>query len=123
MFQNLRNLKKLRLDKNRIETITSVRFGEMSRLEELFICKFVLFFAIVPLIAFFIDDNQIGALTQENFKNLRSLKRLNLSINEIEIVATNTFEDLTSLEELSLGKFNDYLFISIIDSISSLNWW
>lgn len=38
------------------------------------------------------------------FENMKNLKKLYLNINRIESIPDNTFQDLTSLEELNLGK-------------------
>lgn len=47
----------------------------------------------------------IKAIFKENFKNLKVLKELTLDNNEIFSVNSNTFEDLESLETLSLREF------------------
>jgi Leucine-rich repeat (LRR) protein len=43
-------------------------------------------------------------VTKENFKDLRSLTHLVLKNNRIEAIADSTFEDLTNLKILFLGK-------------------
>lgn len=42
------------------------------------------------------------------FKSLKNLKGLNLSKNQIKTIPFNAFEDLTSLEELTLGKWKRF---------------
>lgn len=49
-----------------------------------------------------------------NFKNLNKLKTLALHYNQIEKIGTETFSDLTSLEELNLSKENYFLLIFLI---------
>lgn len=46
----------------------------------------------------------IEEISKVNFKDLRKLRKLYLDNNAIRKVASDTFEDLTSLEYLSLGK-------------------
>jgi Leucine-rich repeat (LRR) protein len=43
-------------------------------------------------------------VTKENFKDLKSLTHLVLKNNRIEAIADSTFEDLTNLKILFLGK-------------------
>lgn len=51
------------------------------------------------LIAF---ECSLTTISKENFRNLKSLRRLDLDNNNIEKIYKNTFEDLTSLELLDL---------------------
>lgn len=46
----------------------------------------------------------LKSISKENFRGLRELQLLLLYQNEIESFAADTFEDLTSLEELDLGE-------------------
>lgn len=48
----------------------------------------------------------IKEISKENFVNLTMLKTLDLSHNQIEKITTDTFEDLSDLVELLLGKEN-----------------
>lgn len=54
-------------------------------------------------------DCHVLAISNKNFKNLESLKELHLSNNYIEIIFSNTFEDLYSLEVVFLGKIISFL--------------
>ena len=47
----------------------------------------------------------IKALRRENFKNLHKLKYLWLTQNSLEMIPSNTFDDLVALETLHLRKF------------------
>lgn len=47
--------------------------------------------------------NGIKNLSKDHFKNLQKLMLLNLRNNEIETIIEDTFDDLISLETLSLG--------------------
>lgn len=47
----------------------------------------------------------IKVVKKENFKNLNTIVAIYLSDNQIETVSSDTFEDLTSLEMISLSKF------------------
>lgn len=57
------------------------------------------------------SDCSIKQISIENFRGLILLKQLWLRGNEIEIVASNTFESLKNLEHLSLGKLQHYSLI------------
>lgn len=46
----------------------------------------------------------IKLISNQNFRGLNFLKQLWLRGNEIEILTSDTFESLKSLEQLSLGK-------------------
>lgn len=48
----------------------------------------------------------LAAVYKSNFHNLRELIRLDLDENQIEEIASNTFEDLNSLQFLWLSKKN-----------------
>lgn len=46
----------------------------------------------------------IKAISRENFKNLKVLRGLWLRNNQIETIPSNTFEDLTSIDDIDLRK-------------------
>lgn len=48
-------------------------------------------------------DCSLTSLSMEPFRNLRTLKMLNLNKNRIENIAINSFDDLADLEALVLG--------------------
>lgn len=56
------------------------------------------------LTAFGADETSIKEISKENFRNLRKLRCLTLVSNKIEMIFSDTFEDLESLEVLWLGK-------------------
>lgn len=49
-------------------------------------------------------DCSIRQITNDNFRGLKFLKQIWLSKNNIEIIASNTFEENKHLEYVSLGK-------------------
>lgn len=49
-------------------------------------------------------DCSIELILKENFKNLKNLKYLWLDGNRLKNIASNTFEDLESLEDLHLSE-------------------
>jgi hypothetical protein len=57
-------------------------------------------------------DCAIKEITRENFRGLMKLKVLQLAYNQIEIVPSDTFQDLTAIERIDLGKkiFNSFNF-------------
>lgn len=48
--------------------------------------------------------SSIQQISKRNFVNMSKLKGLFLQRNQIEIIENNTFDDLTSLEDLDLSK-------------------
>lgn len=60
------------------------------------------------LIAYGASDTSISEIWKDNFKNLRQLRALSLFKNQIEIIFSDTFEDLKNLEFLWLGKLEKY---------------
>lgn len=64
------------------------------------------------LIGYLANGCSIRKISKENFKNLSKLKMLGLSINQIQTIPSNAFEDLTSLQELYLGELNWFLVLS-----------
>lgn len=55
-------------------------------------------------------ETSIKDVAKKNFKGLRKLRSLDLSDNQIDLVQTDTFEDLVNLEILFLCK-NFYFFL------------
>lgn len=58
------------------------------------------------VVAFAASACSLTSVYKSNFQNLKGLIRLDLDENQIEEIATNTFEDLTSLQFLWLSKEN-----------------
>lgn len=56
------------------------------------------------LVAYGADECSIKIISKDNFKALNKLTYLGLQDNFIERIQTNTFEDLTSLEGLTLSE-------------------
>lgn len=56
------------------------------------------------LIGFSAESCGIKSISRENFKGLTELKHLWLKENMLEMIPTNTFSDLVSLEKLHLCK-------------------
>lgn len=56
----------------------------------------------------------IRAVSRDNFRNLQTMKKLNLQNNEIEKIPKNSFEDLVSLEVLDLSKNSDKIVNNLI---------
>lgn len=56
------------------------------------------------LAAYFAQYCSIKTISKVNFKNLKKLRVLALTNNKIERIDDDTFEDLTSLEQLGLGS-------------------
>lgn len=54
-------------------------------------------------IEFSTGNNLIEIISKPIFRNMKKLKKLHLDGNHIETIPLNTFEDLTSLEELHLS--------------------
>lgn len=52
---------------------------------------------------YYASDCSIKSVTKENFKSLAKLTMLNLSANKIKTFKVDTFDDLKSLELLSIG--------------------
>lgn len=63
---------------------------------------------------YYASDCSIKALHKDNFKNLKKLIMLNLSFNQIQRIDSDTFDDLTSLEFLSLRELNNFNFCSVL---------
>lgn len=53
---------------------------------------------------FLTGNNLIEIISKPIFRNMKNLKKLHLDENHIETIPLNTFEDLTSLEELHLSR-------------------
>lgn len=60
------------------------------------------------LIAYSAADCSLTSVSRINFKNLKKMKTLNLRNNQIVKVKSDTFEDLTLLEVLWLGKTQEF---------------
>lgn len=58
----------------------------------------------INLAGYFASDSSLKAVSKINFQNLTKLRYLGLHNNEIEKIDGDTFEDLTSLEEIRLRK-------------------
>lgn len=56
------------------------------------------------LVLYDASDCAVQAVTRANFRSLHKLQRLFLNGNEIPKIERNTFDDLTSLEELDLSE-------------------
>lgn len=64
-----------------------------------------------PNLLIYIANNcSLSRILKNNFKGLEKLKILSLSSNQIEIINSDTFEDLSSLEVLGLRKEKLILF-------------
>lgn len=61
------------------------------------------------LIAYWAMHCSLTEVSKINFKHLSKLRTLSLHHNQIVTIASNTFDDLTSLEHLYLGEI--YLFV------------
>jgi Leucine-rich repeat (LRR) protein len=57
------------------------------------------------LVGFSAYDAQLKAISKANFQNLIHLEELHLSNNQIQIINSDTFEGLISLEHIFLGLF------------------
>jgi len=85
MFYGCRNLRKLWLNENRIETLEEMTFAGLVKLEELDL-----------------SFNRLKYLNEHFMHGLNNLKKLNLSHNRIETIEMDTFRNLTRLNELWL---------------------
>lgn len=63
------------------------------------------------LMGIFAGDCSINEISRENFKGLNKLKHLILRNNQIEMIARDTFNDLTSIERFDLGKKLSFILI------------
>lgn len=57
------------------------------------------------LVGLYADSCNIKAISKVNFEKLGKLRRLSLSFNQIVIVNSNTFDDLTALELFWMREF------------------
>lgn len=53
---------------------------------------------------YFASKCSIKTIAKINFKGLRAVTLLDLKDNQIEMISSDTFEDLTSLQEIQLGR-------------------
>ena len=88
-FANLVKLSGLVLHQNKIESIASNAFKDLSELENLSL-----------------DDNKLKVFDPKWFQSLTKLKFLNLDHNEIVSLGDNTFKNLINLEKLFLRCYN-----------------
>lgn len=51
----------------------------------------------------------LKSVSKINFKNLRKVKELHLGANQIEIISSDTFDDLISMKRLGLGLYYELL--------------
>lgn len=58
------------------------------------------------LLGYSLNSCSIKSVSKIHFENLRKLKSLYLGSNPIEIIYSNTFEDLVSLTHLHVSKFS-----------------
>jgi Leucine rich repeat len=63
----------------------------------------------VSLILYEAINCSIKGISKENFEGLKNLKRLDLERNNIEKILSETFQELTRLEYLYLGKISEAL--------------
>lgn len=57
------------------------------------------------LVKYAADRCRIGDISKSNFENLFHLRTLNLNGNKLEIIKSDSFKDLVSLESLFLGNY------------------
>lgn len=55
---------------------------------------------------YFVFNAPIQKITKKNFEKMFKLVELKLSNNQIEMIRSDTFEDLTSLRELAISMYN-----------------
>lgn len=84
-FNQLSNLRELRLDDNKLEYILADTLGNLSTLEELWL-----------------QVNNIAHIEVGSFSSMRNLKKLILHINSLRIIENGTFTGLNVLFTLSL---------------------
>lgn len=86
---------------NRDETITGL---DLESNKNIFFLPIRVDRSFSKLVAYNANGCSLKSLSKENFKNLRFLKQLWLGENEIEKIYSDTFVDLSSLEDLALCK-------------------
>ena len=108
-FLNLKSLKRLILDKNKLTTLNPNLFNGLKWLRELSIQKNELkdlqrriFSDLVDLNELDLARNNLDNLDKTVFTNLRNLTKLYLNINHLTILPTELFRGMINLEYLNL---------------------
>ena len=118
-FANLTKLKRINLMENRIESIASDAFKDLSELKQLSLSYNRIkvidpkwFQSLTNLEFLSLYENEIKLIASDAFKDLRELEQLNLSTNKIKVVDPQWFQSLTKLKVLGLGNNT----IKVVDS-------
>lgn len=108
-FQNLSNLKSLRLDNNELSQINTLPFNDLTNLKLLNLSsnemlsiedKSLIFANLINLQYLYLNMNYMSEFTFEEVKNLINLKELWLEWNEMWSFDKNTLLSLTNLEKV-----------------------
>lgn len=75
---------------------------------------------------YFAIDTPVTKISKKNFENMFELTMLHLQRNRIEVIKSNTFEDLTSLRQIRIGtgdyvQFNIYFYFIFFNSVPTPN--
>lgn len=110
VFSSLKNLKRLSLNSNQIENFTMNSVDGLMQLEELSLSmKIYLWRSIVSSDFLRLGFNKLNSVSIDTHQNMKKLKQLSFSSNQIRTIVNITFEGFTALEKLKLGNLKYYL--------------
>jgi hypothetical protein len=131
-FSNLNNLKKLKLNMNKIRSLDEGVFSYLNKLEDLDLSRNNisylhkdLFVDLTSLKYLDLADNGISKIESFTFKNLFKLVTLNISVNNVNLnIEKNGLVGLSSLKTLNMSIWvlikNDLVKFNIKDDLKNL---
>lgn len=87
-----------------IKTVAEITKLEFNHNKKIFFLPVEVAFSFPNLVTYSALNCSIKTIAKIHFKNLKMLESLDLKKNQIEVVRSNTFEDLSSLKNLDLRE-------------------